>query len=285
MNYLAQLYPIDFTWKASLKTALLFGVFIALFLFVFRPFGSHMLAEKGVLLNAAAFGGITSIGILICSSLARLVPQWFEEANWTLGKELLWGAFNFLVITLLNYLLVRFMYFDQVEFSLWSSLLVTLVVGFFPFSVILLFNHSRMLRKSLLEAEQLNAGMHTRTPSDAEAEQIVIKGENEGEELEVEMHRLICLRSAGNYTEIFIDRQSGIEKHVFRLALADAERQLLSYDRFMRTHRSCILNLSMVARVEGNAQGYRVKVSAFDETLPVSRAQASRFKHRIKAMA
>jgi len=89
------------------------------------------MATYGAVINALSFGGVTSLGIIICALIARLVPAAFEESTWNLAYELVWGAFNFLVITLLNYGLVWIMYGDQVQFTLTGTLIVTLIVGFF----------------------------------------------------------------------------------------------------------------------------------------------------------
>lgn len=279
-SYFKQAYPITFSWRSTFWNAAGFGLFIAVFLFVFRPFGTYAMATDGAVINALSFGGVTSLGIILCALIARLVPGAFEEATWNLAHELAWGAFNFLVITLLNYALVWLMYGEQVQFTLAGTLIVTLVVGFFPYSMLLLLNHARMLHRNLKDAQVMNAQIVLSDLPD-HADPIVIRGENEGEEVVIPQGDLLCLRSASNYCEIHYASGEKAHKKLFRLSLSSAEDQLMGHVHFMRTHRTCILNLSKVTQVDGNAQGYQVTLDGMTETLPVSRANGESFKRRI----
>jgi len=243
------------------------------------------MATYGAVINALSFGGVTSLGIIICALIARLVPAAFEESTWNLAYELVWGAFNFLVITLLNYGLVWIMYGDQVQFTLTGTLIVTLIVGFFPYSMLLLLNHARMLHRNLKNAQFMNTQIAELDPPREHVEVIKIQGENEGEEVVVPYDALLCLRSASNYCEIHYATEEGAQKKVFRLSLASAEEQLRGQTDLMRTHRTCILNLSKVQHVDGNAQGYQVSLEGMHETLPVSRGNGELFKRRIAQLA
>ena len=59
------------------------------------------------------------------------------------------------------------------------------------------------------------------------------------------------------------------------------EDALVDNDIFFRCHRAYIINLDKVEQVEGNAQGYKLKVRGTEERVPVSRSLNKEFSDRL----
>jgi len=240
-----------------LRTATALALFVAVFLFIFEPFGTGGMDWKWRTLNALIFGLVRASGILI------------------------WGALNFFMVALLNYATIAVLSSGSVSFGFVGALGATFLVGFFPYVVLLLLDHARMLRSMLSGAENVNAWLDGHPVTSHSSERLTFKGKQEGEEVHLVPDTLVCIRSAGNYVELFEIKGGEVKTHVLRCSMSSAEHQLTDHVQFFRSHRSCILNLDLVEHVEGNAQGYLVRLRGLEENVPVSRAKVSEFDERL----
>ncbi|MFN9324033.1 MAG: TrmO family methyltransferase, partial [Flavobacteriales bacterium] len=129
---LARPYPLDPNTLHHVGRAVLFGVFVAAFLGVFRPFGLHGAAHLGLL--AAAFGGTcTAVMLLLNVGMPHLLPRWFDEARWTVARELSWTLLNVAAIGLANALLATALGLAPLSAStLGRFTLFTVLIGLFP---------------------------------------------------------------------------------------------------------------------------------------------------------
>jgi DNA-binding LytR/AlgR family response regulator len=55
------------------------------------------------------------------------------------------------------------------------------------------------------------------------------------------------------------------------------------YSSFFRCHRAFIVNLDKIEQVEGNAQGYKIKLQGAENLIPVSRNLNREFSDRLLA--
>ena len=63
-----------------------------------------------------------------------------------------------------------------------------------------------------------------------------------------------------------------------------AEEALEIWRCFFRCHRAYIINLDKVEHVEGNAQGYKVRLINTEESIPVSRNLNNEFSDKLLAI-
>ncbi len=283
-SYFQQPYPGRDDWRKSLTTAGIFGFFVAFFLFFFQPFGLHGGQRAAVFIISLSFGAVTFGVIIAAASLPRIFPGVFCETRWTLGKELLWGAFNFWLVGSANYAYLIYKFHIDGVYGYWRMLGATVLVGFFPYAFLLLINHARMLRTSLAEANALNDHLdHSQANAELLAGTSTLKGENEGEEIDFQTTDFVCARAAGNYVEVYIMMEGQVQKKLLRSTLSSIEAQLSDHDLLFRCHRTCIVNLERVEHVTGNSQGYRLQLQAIGEELPVARSKGNEFKQLINA--
>lgn len=89
----------------------------------------------------------------------------------------------------------------------------------------------------------------------------------------VPVHRIDCIEAQDDYVQI----SSGGRKHIKQQTLAELERQL-DPSRFVRVHRSYLVNLESLARVEPYGKDSRVVILKDGTRIPVSRAGYERLR-------
>lgn len=92
----------------------------------------------------------------------------------------------------------------------------------------------------------------------------------------IDVADIISITGADDYSEVSTSQG----KHLARLSLADFERRLGS-DRFLRVHRSRIVNFDRLVRAELERGGRMVAHMEDGEVVPVSRAGAQALRQRV----
>ena len=141
-------YRSDRTAGMHWRSALIFGAFVFLFLAVFRPFG--LTGWRGnVWLLALGYGATTTLVMLLLNVVVPvLMPQWFDEERWTVGREIGWVLVNLASIGAAN---LVYSHLAGIGGLGWWDLLrfegYTLLVGIFPVSLGVLWNEYRLARR------------------------------------------------------------------------------------------------------------------------------------------
>ena len=275
---LNQAYPFENRETKRIRDALVFSVFVFLFLFVFQPFQIGNFKEH-TLAVSAGYGMVCLLLMLILNvAIVRWSPNYFDEKNWTTGRQIFWTLTNVFLIGMGN-----FLYSHQigvVSFS-WNGLakfqFFTIAVGAFPLVISVLYNQSRLQTKYAQSSDSLNATI-TETALNQEGNQalkteqkITIPSQYTQENLSLFPDDLLFIRSADNYIEVFFMNGNTVEKHLLRNTLKSTE-SILTDTNFFRCHKSFLVNLTHVSHISGNAQGYKLHLSATDDVIPVSRS-------------
>ena len=82
---------------------------------------------------------------------------------------------------------------------------------------------------------------------------------------------LVFVKSADNYVEIGFRDGGEIKKKMIRNTLKNVEKQLEEFNNFVRTHRSCIVNIQYIDKLHKNFNTYWLTLDETRETIPVSR--------------
>jgi hypothetical protein len=278
-SFLAQPHPYERSLIRRLKRAFAVGLFITLFLGIFKPFG---LSEAPMVWSwAAGYGLVTFLAMSAIDIF--LVARRIDPEKWTLGHELFYSALNILLIGILNAL-----------FSIWSGIapwswvtflsftLYTVAIGIFPVTAIVLIRFQGQRTHYAKEAEVIEREL-TDAPARKDepvGKQIVLSGENQNERFEIDAWRLFYLKASDNYVEAFhgID---GTDRKVLRGSLRSFEDQLKDHPQFYRCHKSYVVNMDLVERVSGNAQGLRLHLKGGVAEVPVSRSLTNQMRERL----
>ena len=275
MSILKQPYPYLYTLKYGVIISLGIGLFVFSFTWLFEPFNVSELVKYDLSIVSLGYGFIAA---LVCSLLLvllpKLAPHYFTDRNWTVGKEILWIAILLLIVGVCNFgyhLLVEKEGTNS-EFSLLLiSLRNTIFIGLIPAVFITLINRIRLMKKYGNEIV-LNEVIKEKTE-----EEIVIVGENKGEVLKVLPSQFLYAEANANYSEVVYLEENNLKREVIRISLTGLEEFFSDLESIQRVHRKYIANLSLVKKVSGNAQGYKLNYQN-DLVIPVSRNKSGLLK-------
>ena len=263
---------------AKLRVVVFSGLFVGLFMFLFQPFGLINIQYKYKTLFLLGYGLVTMFALAVMIFVfPKVFSGFFCEKNWTVGKQLFFSLLIILFIGVGNY------FYSALVFHLseqwWKALLMmmvfTMLIGVFPVGVIILLAYNKYLRQNIREATQVNAGMH-KTGIYREVrhgEMITFPSSNRSDEpVTLSVDDFLFVRSDGNYLEVYFSEPGGQQRRLIRNTLSGIESLLHKhFPPLMRCHRSYIVNLSKVEKVDGNAQGLLLKLKNCDVQIPVSR--------------
>ena len=292
MNIFKQPFPHHTSWKSALKTAIGFGVFISIFLLVFRPFGLDNLKTSLLVTSSLLFGLATFSCIFITNLFLHFFfPQIFSEEKWTTGKQIINVLVVIVLVGLTNYLIARLLF--DIDLT-WKNLIyyqgIAISVGLLPIIIYTLYvqnhklqqfkNEAAILQKKLegkREHEQTDSKLDQIASNDA----ITFENENQTEKKTIDPGHLVYIESASNYIKIFFEQKGVLTYAIVRMTMKKAAETINPSSVFFRCHRAYIINLDKIEHVDGNAQGYKLKLQGTPDLIPVSRNLNSEFSDRL----
>lgn len=266
------------------KQAASFGAFVFLFLWIFRPFQIETMDQPLVLI-CGGFGLVTFVSMVILNIfIPWLLPGYFQEEKWTVGKELLSTMVHISIIGVANFLF--FSYYGQRYFSLqvlfWFQG-VTLAVGAIPSAMVILWKESQARRKFESGAGEMNKNLPAEQidrNNELIQKSLEIPSQTADENLIIRPNDLFYVKAADNYVEVYFQSDGEFSRRILRNTLKAVEQDLESYPNFFRCHKSYLVNLAQVHHLSGNAQGYKLHLHHMDEPIPVSRQHNETIKNR-----
>jgi hypothetical protein len=286
-NLINKPFALQTALNRRVRTCLLFGLFVFLFLIAFQPF---RLAETMKDTSLLSLGyGITTVVVMAIMNvlLYPLFPHFFNEEKWTVGREFAWSVLNIAVIGLANTL---FTVLAGIAHLSVANVLVfegyTLLVAVFPVSVSILARQIHLAGKYEKTSELINAGLQAHPPiaTPVPNEPLIdIPSDNAGENLSLNADDLFYVRSSDNYIEVYYCHRGSITKKLLRSTLKKLESTFEAYPQLFRCHKSYIVNLDKVKHVSGNAQGYKLHLTDSPDPIPVSRQYNDAVKDRFAA--
>jgi hypothetical protein len=259
--------------RSKFLSILLFGLFIFLFLYLFKPFGLSQLKPVQQLFTSFGFGLITSFVLVVFNFL---IEPFVIKVNWTIGKNILWdlvvassiGAANYVYISILFGIGFIFKYFI---FAIWTAILV----GSIPVTVKYLLNFNRKYKTVLKEAAIPEENTFWE-------DEVIIRAGNLKNEFRTNPKNIVYLCSNDNYVTIVTVKGSVQSKTTIRGTLKSAESELRRNNRFLRCHKCYIVNLDFVDRVTGHNQNMKIKLLLSETEIPVSRSRADLVNKRTR---
>ncbi len=290
MNPFQKPFPGIRSRREKLISALGFGIFVALFLGIFQPFG---LANLGGNLTfvAMAYGLITTgVMLLMQIGLPLVFPKFYQEECWTVGHEIAHTMGNIVLIAVGNLGYSAYMDFFHLSARAFFIFLgFTIAVGLFPVVIGVLLRQNAYHRKYSDQSDKHNAHL-----AEAEAKRtefndladgvlekltakLEIRDENGNVVLQLRPEDFIAAESADNYVKVYFKENGDLQHKMFRSSLNAIETSISSHPAAFRSHRTWLVNLDSVSRVEGNARGYALLVDGFKSEIPVARGRIAAF--------
>ncbi len=275
-KYLNQPYPFS-VLENNTKRNIFFSLFVTAFLLIFKPFGLSVYGyERSYII--IGYGLIIWLTLLFTDFIAyRFFKSIFSEKKWTVASQIIWAITQLCIIgiTCFSYAIA----IDAFPQNISSFLKIesyVLLCSIIPIIIIVLVKQNYLLRQNSQEALILDNELHQSKNANSEYQEsnkIVFTGDNQNEQLALNSDDIVYITSQDNYFEIVWQENDKVKKQLFRGTLSKAEETVQSFPFLFRSHRAYIVNLKKVASIDGNAQGYRLKLNVTSEVVPVSRSK------------
>jgi hypothetical protein len=271
LNWLSNPYYFDPSTKFKLKLSFAFGLFIFLFLFFFKPFGLTNF-EEALLKYSIGMGLLDFLATFLLLYISPLIfKDYFNEDNWTVGRNILLMAIGllFIGIILWNFGEVYKKTYGFDKLTLLEFLSKTFLIGIIPLTFYVFINEKKEREKrekrvfkirEINKENEINVSKEISINSDNEKEQITFKADN-----------LIYITSQGNYASFFLKKDDAIKEKILRTTLTKITEKLKDHPNIIRCHKSYIINSNFIHDISGNARGYLLKSNYISEEIPVSR--------------
>jgi LytTr DNA-binding domain len=296
MHIFKQPFPHNSSWQRGLVTALGFGAFISIFLLVFRPFELDKIPINLLVKSSIVFGLVTFGCIFVSNFILNFFfPQIFSEEKWTTGKQIINMGAIVILVGLVNYLLSPLLFDTKLT---WKKVFyfqgIAIAVGLIPIVMYTLYVQNHWLHQFKKEAATLQKKLEEKRGIEHPALQhpptvstsndiITFESEHQTEKKTIPASQLYYIEAASNYIKIFFLQKDKLTYSIVRMTMKKATEAVNPYAVFFRCHRAYIVNLDKIEQVEGNAQGYKIKLQGTEDRIPVSRNLNTEFSDRLLA--
>lgn len=282
-TWLNQSYPYTFSISKIVLKNLKLGLFIATFLFVFRPFGLVEYASTKIFGLANVFGLISFlINTLFEIALLEIRQRYLQIDTWLTKDAILKIIGSIMLISLGNTFFLMYQgILNEPFFEAYLEMfIVTFMIGAIPAVFFLNFQQLQYLKENQLKISKLNQQLQKEI-SDRNSEEM-IRFPNESGEIELQVYpsALIYITSESNYLEIHFIGTENTERFILRNRMKNVEKLLPQ--NFIRCHRSYIVNRDKIRKIAGSKRGYQLELYDTDAKIPVSRSKIQNFSALLK---
>ena len=274
LKFLNSPFPAKYSTKENIIVAILVGTFVALFLFLFKPFGveKQPINDFNPLLRYVGFGVVTFLGLIFIDNvIPRFFPKFFIESNYTVKKELAMNLLMILVIAIGN--IGYLAYLIPGSLNVLDGLIMiwhTFLVGVFPLVFLNLLKFNRLLNANLKASNEINLSGVSSLIAEKTLATPSLTFSVDSVDKTLDLTDLLYIESVGNYINIAINNDGEPSRNLYRKTLKSIEEGV-KYKHIIRCHRSYIVNLKKVIEVKGNAQGLKLTLEGCQDEIPVSR--------------
>lgn len=277
MNIFNRPYPFNDDLKYNTKIIFYTSVGVFIFLLLFQPFDISTLPSKDKMYLISGLAIITflslSFNLLV---LPSLFPKKFSSKTWNIKKEIFWNIWILFMILGGYFLLNNSLGVMKFGFSMVIKLVLTAVI---PISVIIIVNHNKILRSHLKLADELSKKLKDNKLIQEKI--IYFNSDYQKDSLAIKVSLLLFIRSANNYIEVFWKEGDLVKNQMVRCSMVNAEEILKEHKFIFKCHRSYIVNINYIDRIEGNSQEYKLFFDNISTPIPVSKNSVEKLKELI----
>jgi len=201
LDFLNKSYPFNDDPKQNLKVIL--GISLGMFLFIlfFQPIELTTTDFNNNLLMIAGFSSITFFSMVLALIIApSVLPGLFLSEKWNFKRDMVLNACIWAMISLASTFYAR--YIGQTNITFYSVFIIVLLC-FIPVVILIIINRFEILKIKLQDALNLDKKPDKISAEENEHEEIEFESENKYERFNLLLNKIILLRSADNYVEIF----------------------------------------------------------------------------------
>jgi len=295
MNGLLELFgrpfPVMEDWQMRWVVILFHGVFVSIFLVLFKPFQDLLLTDSFII--NVGFGLVVSAVLAFNHFLiSKILP--FDLKKWTIGKSIAWTMYDVLTVIIAVFIYKNY-WTDFAAFTwndLWRISYSTLLLAIIPVMISTILLENWLLRRNLKRASQLQKtvqkSVQVQKPSiqkspinKSNADLLTLYADNKNEWFKIRPKDLILLESSDNYVCIYYLDKEKVQKKLIRSTLTKLEAQI-ELPAIFRCHRSFMVNLHQIKQVNGNSRGLQLDLLDLEQTIPVSRKYVKEIQAKLE---
>jgi DNA-binding LytR/AlgR family response regulator len=263
---------------------LLLGISFGIFLFILflEPFHLEKFDFDNRLLFIAGFGGI----VFLFMFLLRIILPWIIQKNDLEGdKTMLNSYLEGLIILILCSVAFTFYlrYVGSVSISFYVVFKIVLIC-LAPSVALKLYDVNKGLMRqneSLISERKTIQKQVEKYEEDILNKSIEFISETGAENLTLIIAEVVFIQSADNYVEIAYMDGENIRKTLIRNTLKNVELQIKPYSNFIRCHRTCIVNMHYIEKLNQDYSSHWMTIKGFQERIPVSRQYLLKLKEAL----
>jgi len=277
LEFLRKPYPFNDDLKHNTKIIFFISTGVFVFLYLFQPLQIDALANREKYFLVIGLGVITflslSLNLLILPSLFSKV---LNGSSWNVKKEIFWDIWILFTVSVGYFLYYKALGIMEFGFDMIIKLILIAIV---PTSVLITFNRNRLLRTHLKSANELNKKLQeNKTLPD---KLVHFESDYQKDNLSLKVSLILLIRSANNYIEIFWKEGETVKSQMVRYSLTKAEEILKEDKIIFKCHRSFLINIKHIDKIEGSSQGYRLYFEKIEFPVPVSKNYTDKLKELI----
>ncbi len=257
-----------------------FGVF--LFVLFFQPFTINRFDFNNRLIFIAGLGGIVFLWMV----LVRVIFRRLILNNQISKQEFILSFYiDKVILLVLNSVAFAFYlkYVGHVSITFYSMFKVVLIC-LVPIVVIRLYELFMDLKaqNELLRVEnKTNLKQIKQYNEDYLNKTIEFISENNTDNLNLLITDVVFIKSADNYVEVIFKEGGIFKKQLLRNTLKNIELQLKPYSNFIRCHRTCIINIHYIQKLNKIYNNHWLILKGYPEQIPVSRQYLVKLKEAL----
>ena len=276
-EFLRKPFPFNDDLKYNSKLIFFLSLGVLAFLYLFQPLDVSSMANKQKIYVVTGLGVITflslSLNLLI---LPSLFPKIFLKRIWNIKKEIIWNIWILSTISVGYFLYYKALGIFDIDFKMILGLILIAVI---PITGLITVNQNRKLRSYLNLAEGINRKLQEN--KSIEEKLVHFQSDYVKDNLSIKVSFLLLIRAANNYIEVFWKEGEKIKNQMIRTSLSKAEELLHEHKFIFKCHRSFMVNVNYIDKIEGSIQGYKLFFENLDFSIPVSKNFAYKLKELI----
>lgn len=260
--------------------AISFGVF--LFILFFQPFPLEKFDFNNNLLFIAGFAGIVFIFIF----LIRIILPWMIRKNDREDEITILNPYleGFIILVLCSVAFAFYLrYVGSVHITFYIIFKVVLICLAIPVSLKIYDVNKGLIRQNeSLVAERKSIQKQIEKYEEENLNRsIEFMTESGTGNITLPVSEVVFIQSADNYVSLVHVEGEKIKKTLIRNTLKNIEHQLRSYSTFIRCHRTSIVNMHYIEKLNRNYGTYSLSMKGYNDKIPVSRQYLLKLKEAL----
>jgi DNA-binding LytR/AlgR family response regulator len=218
--------------------------------------------------------------------MARVAFPWLmkinDENNHKLDLPSYLVGFSILALASVSFAFyLRFVGSVGINFAI---MIKVVLICFAPVVVLRLYdviNELKQKNESLLFEKKIIQKQIEKYEEDYLNKSVEFISENSAENFTLLIADVASIKSADNYVEITYKEGNDFKKKLVRNTLRNIEVQLRPYSNFIRCHRTYIVNIHFLEKLDKKLNNHWISIKGLPEQIPVSRQYLLKLKESI----